>query len=584
MNKTVTVNIGGMVFHIEEQAYDKLKRYLEAIRGYFTTSDGRDEIIQDIESRIAEMFTERIGSNRQVVIEADVEFVIDTMGRPEQVAGESDDDKSNSSTNNNQSYQNNSSNTHRRLYRDPDEKVVGGVCSGISYYIGIDPIWMRLAFAIAFFVYGSGFLLYILLMIIIPKAKTTAEKLEMKGQAVNIDNIKKTIQDEVDDIKNRLQGNNGKLNFSRSTSKISKFIEALGEILMGGIKIIVKIIGGFLMVLFTVLLIGLFVSVLALTGAIGNAHMPVFMTESFLSDWQLTLGIIATILVLGIPIIALIYNLARSLFKLKTEHRVLNYSAKILWTAGVIIAVWLAISISNNFRKREQQRVDIPLAQPANNTLYLDLIKDESNNNYSFDNDNDINISDIFSTINHDDTFKISNVNLDVMRADGDKFELVKIISANGADRKEAESNLRNIDYDLLQEDSVLKFGKGFNIAKGMQFRNQKIKLILKVPVGKSVHFNHEMDDIIYDIKNVTNTYDGDMIDKTWTMTENGLKCIGCILEESTNEKKHTRVRVNGKDIDINSNEDDKDTIDWDNKDVKIHINGQGVVIDAKDK
>ena len=81
MNKTVTVNIGGMVFHIEEHAYDKLKKYLEAIRGYFTTSDGRDEIIQDIESRIAEMFTERIGSNRQVVVEADVEFMIDTMGQ-----------------------------------------------------------------------------------------------------------------------------------------------------------------------------------------------------------------------------------------------------------------------------------------------------------------------------------------------------------------------------------------------------------------------------------------------------------------------------------------------------------------------
>ena len=87
MNKTVTVNIGGMVFHIEEQAYDQLKKYLEAIRGYFTSSDGRDEIIQDIESRVAEMFTERIGTSRQVVIASDVEHVINTMGRPEKVAG-----------------------------------------------------------------------------------------------------------------------------------------------------------------------------------------------------------------------------------------------------------------------------------------------------------------------------------------------------------------------------------------------------------------------------------------------------------------------------------------------------------------
>ncbi|MBK9319860.1 MAG: hypothetical protein IPM91_14400 [Bacteroidetes bacterium] len=93
MNKTVTVNIGGMVFHIEEQAYDQLRKYLEAIRGYFTTSDGRDEIIQDIESRIAEMFSERIGTSRQVVTSADVEYMINTMGKPEQVAGADEEKK-----------------------------------------------------------------------------------------------------------------------------------------------------------------------------------------------------------------------------------------------------------------------------------------------------------------------------------------------------------------------------------------------------------------------------------------------------------------------------------------------------------
>ncbi len=583
MNKTVTVNIGGMVFHIEEHAYDKLKKYLEAIRGYFTTSDGRDEIIQDIESRIAEMFTERIGSNRQVVVEADVEFMIDTMGRPEQVAGETDDD-SNSSNNTNQTYQSTSRTGHRRLYRDPEDKVVGGVCSGISYYFGIDPIWMRLAFAVAFFVYGTGFLLYILLMIIIPKAKTTAEKLEMKGQPVNIDNIKKSIQDEVEDIKTRLNSNQGKMNFSRGTGTISTFFEALGEILIGAIRIIAKVAGGFIMVILTVVLIALFVGVLGLSGVIGNAQMPVFMTQSFLTDFQQTLGIIALILVVGIPLISIIYALASSLFKIKSEHKVLNYTAKVLWITGVVMAVWLAITISNNFRRKDQQRVEIPIAQPINNTLYLALLTEDSDKSYDFESDNEIiNISDIFSTINRDDTFRIKNVNLDVLRADGDKFELVKIVSANGADRREAESNLRSIDYDLLQEDSVLKFAREFHLSNGKMFRNQKIKLILKVPVGKSIHFSHNMDDIIYDIKNVTNTYDGDMVDKTWTMTEDGLKCIGCNLDEQTSEKTHSKIRINGKDIDINSN-NNEDTINWDNKDVKIRINKDGVMIDAKDK
>src|SRR4051812_34482068 len=99
MNKTVTVNIGGMVFHIEELAYEKMKKYLEAIRGYFTSSDGRDEIIQDIESRMAEMFNERIGTARQVVTEDDVEYVINTMGKPEQVAGEDEESNQHSYSN-----------------------------------------------------------------------------------------------------------------------------------------------------------------------------------------------------------------------------------------------------------------------------------------------------------------------------------------------------------------------------------------------------------------------------------------------------------------------------------------------------
>jgi len=578
MNKTVTVNIGGMVFHIEEQAYDKLKRYLEAIRGYFTSSEGRDEIIQDIESRIAEMFSERIGIARQVVVEADVEYMIDTMGRPDQVAGETDDDTTNSANTSNQT---NERGPHRRLYRDPEDKVIGGVCSGISYYVGIEPIWMRLIFAIAFFVFGSGFLIYMLLMVIIPKAKTTAEKLEMKGQPVNIDNIKKTIQDEVDDIKSRLDGS--KAPFSRGTGTISNFFEALGEILIGAVRIIAKIAGGFLMVILTVLLIALFVGVLSVTGIIGNAQMPVLMTESFLSNTQLTFSVIALILVIGIPIITIFYTLARLLFNIKSEHRILNYAAKTLWVAGIIIAIFLVISISNNFRRKEQQRIDIPIAQPTNKTLYLSLLSDANSKDYHFESDDIINVSDIFSTINNDDTFRINNVSLDVLRAEGDKFELVKIVSANGSDRKEAELNLRNIDYNLLQEDSILKFGHQFHLSKGMLFRNQKIKLILKVPLGGSVHFSHDIDEIIYDIKNVTNTYDGEMVDKTWTMTEDGLKCIGCDLDESTQEKSTSNVRINGKEININS-KSREDTINWDNKDVKIHINKDGVMIDAKEK
>ncbi len=605
MNKTVTVNIGGMVFHIEEHAYEKLKKYLEAIRGYFTTSDGRDEIIQDIESRIAEMFTERIGTSRQVVTEADVEFMIDTMGRPEQVAGEDtefDNKNSYSGANSGAGFSGNTDGGYRRLYRDPENKVVGGVCSGISHYIGIDPIWMRLIFGIAFFVYGSGFLLYLLLLIIIPKAKTTAEKLEMKGQPVNIDNIKRTIEDEVNDIKSRLSGNgplsNGR---NRGTNSVSRFFDALGQILTGVFKIALKVVGGIFMVILSVILIGLFVSVLVFTGIIGDAHIPIFMTKVFLEGYQLNLAILTLVIIVGVPVIMLLFKIVRTLFNIKAESKILNYTSSIIWAIGVILAIYLGVSISKNFRVSEQQRVTIPIVQPAGNTLYLQQLNPRSSRDETYYN-NTIEIDDGFSVDENGDTVRVDKVKLDIIKSDNDQFELVKIVNGKGSTRKEAEYNTRGISYDLAQEDSVIKFSDTYLLPKNVRFRNQKIQLILKVPVGKSVYLNDDIDNVIYDVQNVTNTYDGDMVGHTWTMTDKGLECLGCNLsQEKDHSGEHVRVRVNGEDVDVKqiykngkvkvrvNGEDvdvktDDDTINWDNKDVKIRINSDGVVIDAKEK
>ncbi|HRB40509.1 MAG TPA: PspC domain-containing protein, partial [Bacteroidia bacterium] len=145
MNKTVTVNIGGIVFHIEENAYDMLGSYLQAIRNHFTISDGRDEIIQDIESRIAEIFQQNLGTARQVVTADDVNQAIGIMGRPEDFGATEEASANNASAS---SEQNNQSDHffRRRLYRDTDDKVIAGVCSGIGHRLGIDAVWMRLLF------------------------------------------------------------------------------------------------------------------------------------------------------------------------------------------------------------------------------------------------------------------------------------------------------------------------------------------------------------------------------------------------------------------------------------------------------
>src|SRR5688572_8253119 len=160
MNKTLSVNIGGVVFHIEEQAYDRLNKYLEAIKKHFTTSDGRDEIIQDIEGRIAEMLQERINVGKQVILDADVDHVINIMGRPEQFSDTPEEAETMTAAAEMSSRERRS---YRKLYRDPDDRWISGVCSGFAHYVGIDPIWLRLAFLISIFVFGTGILIYIIL-------------------------------------------------------------------------------------------------------------------------------------------------------------------------------------------------------------------------------------------------------------------------------------------------------------------------------------------------------------------------------------------------------------------------------------
>lgn len=581
MNKTVTVNIGGIVFHIEEQAYDQLRKYLEAIKGYFTSSDGRDEIIQDIESRIAEMFSDRIGSSRQVITPDDVNFVIDALGRPEQVAGADEKD--------------NGSNTHagtnfippsagyKRLYRDPDDKVIGGVCSGISHYIGIDPIWLRLIFLIALVLYGTGVVLYLILLVIIPKAKTTSEKLQMKGQPVNIDNIRRSIEDEVQDIKSRISGS-GMARSSKGT--ISNFFDAIGAILSAALKFFIGFIGVILSIVLLSLMFALFIVLLAMAGIIPNAEIPMFLTHSFLDSWQLNILTTGLTLVIGIPALVLLYRIFRSLFKLKGESKYFYYGAAIIWVFGLLMSIWMGVDIGQEFREKDTHRMEIPIRQPSNDTIHLALLNPYGNNDDNYITSGWV-FGDEWAVNNNHDTIRVSDVELDVQRADGNEFELIRITEGRGRSRKIAEQYTRGLTYEIEQENNVLRVADNYILPSDVKFRGQKIRLILKVPVGKSVFLGESTQDVIYDVKNVTNTYDGDMVGHTWTMTERGLECINCGFENESGSpmekgnKGEVKIKINGKEMNVNNSDD---SISLESKDIKININSDGIVIDAQDK
>lgn len=201
MKKIFNVNLGGYPFTIDEDAYQKLNRYLDTISAHFADSEGCEEILEDIESRVAELFNDKL-KNKSIIDKKDLEDVITIMGRPEDFGAETiDEEPIQSSSTHRTGPRKTTIKTGKRLFRDTDEKVIGGVASGMAAYFGIeDPLWVRLAWILAFFLMGVPILIYPLLWVIVPEAKTAGDKLAMRGEAATISNIAKTVEEELTEL------------------------------------------------------------------------------------------------------------------------------------------------------------------------------------------------------------------------------------------------------------------------------------------------------------------------------------------------------------------------------------------------
>lgn len=564
MNKTVNANIGGVVFHIEEDAYEKLRKYLDTIKSNLSGTEGRDEIMQDIEARIAELFNEQLRSVRQVITPADLEVVIGAMGQPGEVAGNDYREDSDSGSANFSAQRSN-----RRLYRDPDDKVIGGVCSGISHYIGIDPVWLRLAFAAAFFIWGAGLWLYLILVIIVPKARTTAEKLEMKGQPVTAKSIKETIEEEVSDIKARLSGEKSR----SSRSAISNFFDALGAIIIAGIKFFIGFIGAIITFTLGLLLVALFFVLLAMAGLLPGAEVPFYLTKYFLDPIQLNAGIISVGIVIGIPLLFMLNKLVQRLFKTPRLPKTIRLTAISVWIFGAVMAFFTTLSVTRDFSYSAMQKTGVPITQPTGDTLELNILTMEEEIQGSsttvISHKPDFEINDI------SDSLMLFDVKVDIQRASGDEFELVRMCSAKGESVKSAKDRIQMINAPVIQEGSRLRISEGFYLPAGTLYRDQEVRYILKVPLGKSVFLSEESSAIIHDIKNVSNTLDEDMAGRTWTMTPVGLECVGCGLPVLSIEESGEEVRIV---IDENGiiEETSSDSLtEGKVKDVRINIGGK---------
>lgn len=539
MNKTISVNIGGRVFNIEELAYDKLNRYLNTIRGYFENHESTDEIISDIELRIAELFMERISNQKQVITLADVDEIITIMGKPEDYvdAEEDEDDPEFASAK--------SARAKRRVFRDPDNKVVAGVCSGISAYFGIDPIILRAIFAISFVFYGSGLLVYIVLAIIIPKAKTTAEKLQMHGEAVTVDNISRKVnesfQDMKDDIKDFGKKNNINEEKIRDTGRqagnfISDLFSGLGNVLRVVLVILAKVIGVCLIIAG---ISGIFFSLalffgweniimLANTGMVNEELLPSILNKTFTSDWGRNMFAIGALITLIVPAILFFLLGIRLLFEFRRTPVWIGIVLIILWFGGLSMLAAGGTDLYSQFKIETEYTEDVPLEFSESDTLYLDIVRDGASQysfTHGFDDGEFYFDSDVtFPGVNSTDILYMqeNEFTVEINRSDS-LFRLRFEREARGASQADAVSNAKSIvSFEKVSGDSLL-INPYFAVLKEGNFRGQECKYILSIPVGKSIHFTKGSRRIIDDIPNTTDTYDGKMIGHTWRMTPEGL-------------------------------------------------------------
>ncbi|MBP8192592.1 MAG: PspC domain-containing protein [Chitinophagales bacterium] len=472
MIKTFNINLAGQIFNINEDAYEHLSGYFNSLRTFYANEDDKDEIIRDIEARFAELFLAK-GKN-YIVTKADTTEVVNMMGNPQ----EFDED---AKTENNTASGSQQTTTQipggKRLYRDFDGGLITGVCAGLSAYFGInDAIWMRLLFiGLTFIGIGSPILIYIILSLIMPKAETATQKLEMKGEPVTLDNIVKSINVETVNVK--------------SKGIFNQIISFFGAGVMMFFKILLWIGIAFAIVIGSIMIFSLFVaaivfSVLALFG------IPVVNNYFFTSSadgWFLGAGaLLVCIIPLIFGITALVHVLSK---KLKPLTKKVVFPLVGLFLFGLLL-----LNISGyNAKKLVSEKKKVNQTFPLNygyksDTLQLSInptILDEK-----YDNVNISGLGDLFDFINeHNDKF--FPVEIEIYPSANDSFSVVKEFSANGSDDKDAIKNATTFTHTVSQINNKLIIDPYIQFENSkIKYRNQKLKIKVYVPEGKIIRWD----------------------------------------------------------------------------------------------
>jgi phage shock protein PspC (stress-responsive transcriptional regulator) len=596
MKKIININLSGRVIPIEDSAYEKLQVYIESLRRYFANEESRDEIINDIESRIAELLHEKIRKGAETTTDADIDEIIASMGtaedfeaaEKENIAASGSASSSSSAQGGQQQYSYSEKKSKGRLYRDSNDRFIGGVCSGIANYLNIDPSVIRIIFAIiSFGGFGLGFLAYIILWIVLPPkdlqssygkrlyrnpdnrilggvagglaayfnrsastiriifaapillsiliniirtatlsfgvgfiwnigfgsltgtfilayiilwivlpdANSDYQKMEMRGETVDVNRIRQNVKEGVSNMKDRMKawGDEVKTsaeNIGNRTKEMSgKFREEVRQ--SGGgighaIGVIFKI---FVLFIAGSIAFALFVAVIAILFG-GVAWWPV---NNFLwtSKWQQAFAWGTLIFFLLVPLVGFVTWIIRRLIRARSRNNYLRWTFGGLWLLGWVCAVLFASSVSNDFRVwKNDGGTELTLAQPGGSKMIVAVTEAQlapTGNMWWMDNE-----SPGWDLTN--DTLRLSTVKIDDVQPsyDANYHVIIKKYSC-GKTAEEAIDRATGIQYKASSRDSVLDLGSGYAISKDKKFRFQQVRVEILVPVGKKIRFDESV-------------------------------------------------------------------------------------------
>lgn len=502
MEKSIKINIAGVIFQINEDAYEILRDYLQAITYRLSNIQGGSEMIDDIEARIAELFQSKPSWQTAVISKEEVEEMISTMGSPEDIAGDIESDPEFGSY----------SKQHKRLSRNTDNAILGGVCSGISDYTGIDAVWIRIIFILFTLLYLSGAIVYIILWIALPRTGMASYQRRSAGREKA---LRKARSEERSKDSSAEVGN-----------AVNEIFKAFGKFFIILFRVIVAIIGVAFIIagfsgLFSFILIALFHSTLLIPPFFDDSvfylpHFLYFIADPALSVW---LTILIS-LVVGLPLVALIYWGIRMTFQFRTKDLLLNVAMLIIWILSCVALSIVCFTQGVSFSDSQRSTEHIPL--PDTDTIYVKL--DDRVSSLDYRREIHLPFEPVDMYLGRENDIIYISPELNIYSSDDGQASMEILRYSSGHSRSDALNKARNQIYDFSIDKDTIKLDEYFTLPEGERWSGSHIKIRLYIPDDMTIFFDEDVETLMHDDYFGCGIYSWEAGDKYWLMTDGRLE------------------------------------------------------------